>query len=254
MGSRCKAGGIVDSKIFLELPGELSNAGQYRYLSFAHYIRGDYVLPADGMMGRFIWTTADNCTFVSNDIPYDVGQRDYFIDLFDTFNGTPEISAPTSCRLRPWWQAGRVIQIRFDPNENYTGTYVPAMTFHQEIDWFRLTKVDQVVRGAYFRIDLQLNKPVSSLQSLHYYYTNDLGNPTQHPVVQYNPPTQQPPSGSIKTYLPLTVSGGSFSWYYTSSYWNTTGVVPGEYYLCAVISDGLNESTSCSYAPVQVLS
>ena len=45
--------GEAESQLFLNLPGSLK-ASDYRYLSFRHYIDGEYAIPADGMIGRWI--------------------------------------------------------------------------------------------------------------------------------------------------------------------------------------------------------
>jgi len=35
--------------------------------------------------------------------------------------------------------------------------------------------------------------------------------------------------------------------------WDTTGVNPGEYYMCVVVADQHNSATYCSEAPVKVI-
>ncbi|NLG71354.1 MAG: hypothetical protein GX495_04800 [Chloroflexi bacterium] len=250
--SGCRgAEGEAESQIFLNLPGTLMAAGQYRYLSFRHYINGEVPMPPDGMIGRWIWTATNDCTRVSADIPFDVGWHTYTIDLYDAFNGTPVQAAPQGCEAKPWWEAGQVIRLRFDPNENWTGNIVPAMTFHQEIDWIRLTKVDRAARGSIFPIQITLNKPVDQLQSINFYYTTDRRSPRQHSVKLVSS-TGSLPDGPL-IFLPLVTrlsseapaNGNTFSW-------DTSGVAPGQYYICAEVNDGYNETISCSTAPVEI--
>ena len=251
--------GEADPQLFLNLPASLDVAGQYRYLSFRKYMNGDYAMPADGMIGRWMWTTTNDCTRVSADIPYEVGWHTYTIDLYDAFNGTPVASSPPSCGIKHWKATGQVTRLRFDPNENWTGNQVPQMTFHQELDWIRLTKVDQVARGATFPIEITANKPLESIRSISYYFTTDRKNPTQNPAggqetfVEAGSDTiaaaQQP------LYLPLVRrnSSGGAPGAFTFN-WNTASVAPGEYYICSVANDGYNQTTYCSDAPIRVYS
>jgi hypothetical protein len=255
--SGCKGSiGEADSQIFLNLPGPLK-ASDYRYLSFRHYIGGDYAIPADGMIGRWIWTTADHCTYISRDIPYDVGWHTYVIDLFDSFMGTPISSAPSGCGYTPWKDAGTIIRLRFDPNENWTGNTpgIAPMVFHEEFDWIRLTKDVQVTQGGTMTIKVKLSKPSSQLKDIQYYYTSDPHAPAQSwNLMRYNVTQAQPPamSGSHLIFLPNIQS--QYDSDLTNSYffWNTTGVAPGNYYICTQVADQVNQAAYCSEAPVKV--
>jgi hypothetical protein len=255
--SNCKGSiGEAGSEIVLNLPGPIK-ASDYRYLSFRHYIGGDYAIPADGMIGRWMWTTADNCTYVSYDIPYDVGWHTYVIDLYDSFNGTPIESGPSSCGLKPWKDAGTLIHLYFDPNENWTGNTpgIAPMIFHEEFDWIRLTKDIQVAQGGTMPIKVRLSKPSSQLTNIQYYYTTDPRSPSQSwNLMRYNVTQAQPPatSGSHLIFLPNIQS--QFDSDPTSSYfsWNTAGVAPGDYYICTQVADQVNQAAYCSEVPVRV--
>jgi hypothetical protein len=256
--SSCKGSAIgeADSQIFLNLPGPLQ-ASDYRYLSFRHYINGDYAIPADGMIGRWMWTTTDNCTYVSRDIPYDVGWHTYVIDLYDSFMGTPIDSAPSGCGYKPWKDAGTIIRLRFDPNENWTGNTpgIAPMVFHEEIDWIRLTKDIQENQGGKFTIQARLSKPSSQLRDIQYYYTTNPHAPPQSWILmRYNVTQAQPPamSGSHMIFLPNIQN--QFDADPTSSYflWDTTGVAPGDYYICTQVADQVNQAAYCSEVPVKV--
>jgi hypothetical protein len=255
VSGQCKgATGDVDGKLYLNMPATLQNAGDYRYFSFSHYINGAYALPADGMMARLMWRTTDGCIFVSNDIGYDVGRHDYMIDLWDAHHGSPEVSVPPSCGLRHWRQAGRITYLRFDPNENYTGYVVPEMTFHQEYDWFRLTKEDRVQRGQIYQIAMSVNKPVDEIPSIQFFYTTDRNNPTQHVAQRFTPSPPPPQMGDLFIFLPIIPARFDFQREGATFQWDTAGVSPGTYYTCAILNDGINEFTICSDVTITVFS
>ncbi len=250
----CKGSGAneMDDKLYLNTPQNL-DVRPYRYFSMRHKIDGAWSVPELGMVGRWIWRTAgEGCEYVTREIAYDVGWETYWVDLFDAWNGFPVQASASRCDKKHWTQENRtVFGFRFDPNENITGG-----SFYQSIDWMRLTKVDQAQQGTPFKVMLDLNKPVSQLTSLKIYYTSDLQNPTQHVVKQIFP---SPPSvdGENLVFIPLAnlKHAGDLEleadW---SMLWDTLNVSPGEYYLCAVANDGLNQTVDCSEAPLQVVS
>ena len=252
-GVRCTGQelGEADPRLFLYTPMTPFNGADYRYLSFRMFINGNMQEVADGMIGRWIWTTQTGCTYVSKGIPYDVGWHTYSVDLFDPAQGSP---TQGSCVLQPWSSATQVTQLRFDPNENYTGMgYVPAMAFHQEYDWFRLTQVDRVLHGTAFPIHISLNVPEDQIKSLNFYYTTSRQEPTQHSVTLYVPPS--PPSttnGRFRLYLPLVVNGLGDAISGPAYMWETGNVAPGTYYVCANVSDGYNQASYCSDAPLLI--
>lgn len=255
----CRGAGVgeADPKMFFNAPATPFNGPQYRYLNFRMSINGNVAEPADGMIGRWIWTVQNagggQCTFVSQAIPYDVGWQTYVLDLLDPVQGYPEEG---SCSpLQPWSTANQVVGLRFDPNENWTGNLVPAMIFHQEYDWFRLTQMDKVARGTPFPVQISLNKPPQQVPTLSFYYTTDRQQPTQNRASAYQSSVPGP-TGRFPIYLPLVVqnfdpflppvtNGVTFLW-------DTTSVQTGQYYLCVVANDGYNQTTFCSAAPVAV--
>jgi hypothetical protein len=249
----CKGSGSLigaDPKIYLSMPGPLVNGSDYRYLTFRHSINGSYPLPVDGMMARWIWTTPNGCSNVSDDIAFDIGWHTYSIDLFDPVNGTPVEVAPGGCTSQPWWEAGALSALRFDPNENWTGNLVPPLVFEQKLDWIRLTKLDHVRKGTTFPFRIQLNKPRSEVQEILYYYTNDRDQPTQNRAIAV---TAANPTGEYKLYLPAATNGTPFDLAgFIDFFWDTSDVAPGEYYICARADDGYNTTTYCSEAPVSV--
>lgn len=255
LSGNCRGAGVgeADPKMFLNAPSVPFNGSSYRYLSFRMSIDGAESEPADGMIGRWIWTIqttgGTQCTFVSQAIPYDIGWQTYFVDLWDSVQGYPEQG---SCSpLQSWSSANQVVKLRFDPNENWTGNLVPAMIFHQQFDWFRLTQVDQVTHGTPYPIQIALNKSPAGV-TLNYYYTTDRQQPTQHAALPYTV-SSPPPTGPFRLFLPMIFRGVSTSVPNSVNYlWDTSSVTPGQYYVCVVSNDGYNTTTYCSDAPMNV--
>lgn len=248
----CRGAGVseADPKMFFNAPSIPFNGSSYRYLTFRMSIDGSVPEPADGMIGRWIWTVqttgGTQCTFVSQAIPYDIGWQTYFVDLLDSVQGFPEQG--TCSPLQPWSSATQVVKLRFDPNENWTGNLVPAMVFHQQFDWFRLTQVDQVTHGTVYAVQIAL-KQSSPAVNLSYFYTTDRQQPTQHAAVPYTF-LAPPPSGPFRLFLPMIsrdFSAGGIMYL-----WDTLTVTPGQYYVCVVANDGYNTTTFCSDAPLNV--
>lgn len=258
----------ADPKIFLNLPYDITNSSQYQYLSFRHYAEGPWQNTPQGMIARWIWSvpgTDQSCTLVSQDIPFDVDWHTYSIDLSDPFNGQAEEVAGGCTGLpRHWLDFYRVNKVRFDPNENILG--VPL---HQQLDWIRLTKIDQVIRGTIFPITLGLNKPPSQIVTSKYFYTNDLNNPKQH-VASQKLAIGAEDIGSLtssesilagtnrvmvpiilKHFVPVDLPPAANQVVYQ---WDTASVSPGDYYVCAELFDGVNIALYCSEAPVKVVS
>jgi hypothetical protein len=218
------------------------------------YQSGPWQYVADGMMVRWMWTTPDICTYVGNDIPLDVGWNIYTIDLYDPINGTPVMAASPCTGLTPWRNAPTISSFRLDPNENYTGIVngVPAMVFNQQIDWIKLTKVDQIKAGNPYTVQIRINKSLPT-SAVSYYYTSDLASPKQHTATVWTLPINDP-THPYKFFVPSMSTGQTSNDDGTQKYkWNTTGVTPGEYYICTDINDGTNSVVTCSSAPVAVI-
>ena len=129
---------------------------------------------------------------------------------------------------------------------------VPPLSFHQEVQWIRLTKEDQVRRGTTFAIQTTRNVPASQLRSVSYYYTTDRNNPTQNAAQAYvSPPV--PANLTRKVFLPIVALVNPSTLNVVSWWWDTSNVQLGKYYICAVANDGYNAATYCSEAPVNVV-
>jgi hypothetical protein len=237
-----------DPIFYLNMPGTI-DPSEYRYLSYRLYSDGVYQDIVDGMILRYgvsINPGGSACLAVSNDIPFDVGWNTYSIDLHDPTIGKFEQKLG-SCASSYWETIGPIETLRFDPNENQLGR-----TLHQELDWIKLTKMDQVRQGEPFTIVLKANKAAPSLTQLDYYYTTSLSTPTQHAVVEY---TQTASAGPQFQYLPA-LANRYFTYYDPEEIrlvWDTSGVSAGEYYICMIAGDGKNTVLYCSNAPVEVI-
>lgn len=246
----------ADPRVFMNIPqsGDLSS---YRYLSFAMQMDGAWSVPEEGMILRMIWKLdrdTKDCHYVSKGIALDVGHHTYWVDLYDPWNGAAEEKTPGSCPSETWSgqdRVGDLIEIRIDPNENITQNW-----FHQEIDWIRLTRIDTAVQGSVFPITILLNKPLTELKTIDFFYTDNPSNPTQHLAGSYTATISQAETGQYRAYLPMTRTSGSngLPGYPFTYHWNTSGVPAGEYFICTRTDDGYQQTTYCSQAPVQIIS
>jgi hypothetical protein len=303
----------VDPQVYLNTP-EPFNGNQYRYLTFRMYtewfdLAGNYIPwpnGTDGMMARWIWITPSLagdpnqiCAYVGEDIPYDIGWQTYTVDLFDIagLGGVVEAlgNVPPHCPAEvssvSWATTTGIDQVRFDPNENVTQMIDPITgggPFHQQLDWIKLTSVDQGTQGEAFPIKLSVNKPMQQDQ-FTFYYTTDRAQPTQNPAVILNeqppepeqlafflpfvgvdrmPPITYPapqstaakplwgkahaspttPPLTRATYEPTDDDASSE----LTFWWDTTSVPAAQYYLCVSANDGLNNVMYCSEAPLNI--
>jgi len=264
--------GSADPKIFLNTPQQIPDSREYRYLNFRLYTAGPWQNVTDGMILRWIWVQpvdrVGECYRVSQDIPLNVGWQIYSIDLSDPFNGIAEEVAGSCSGLNwHWLESSPLSKFRLDPNENILG--VPL---HQQLDWVRLTKLEQVTQGSVFTIRIGLNKMPSEIASTEFYYTNNLSNPTQHVANELIrtskilDPLRRKVSGeeifssvfqktvllpmAVKDYIPLDLPGIAHELTYN---WDTSAVNPGEYFVCARVNDTYNEAIYCSEAPVKII-
>ncbi|MAT44338.1 MAG: hypothetical protein CL609_18555 [Anaerolineaceae bacterium] len=242
------AGGVgeAEPKIFLSFPNnQLAAPADYRYLNIRMYQNGPYSAPEEGMAGRWMWRS-NGCTYVSREISLEIGWHTYTIDLYDPYNGVPVDS--DYCSANTHWLnfTEPNANFRFDPNEN-----VMDFHFHQQIDWIKLNKMESVKSGEVYTIEY--NSSEEDLQSLVFYYTDNLDEPKKNQAQEFNLiPGSGDPVGPYFVYLP-TLLKNYVNYEYPTYQWDTSGVNLGEYYICAVANDGYNESVSCSAAPVKII-
>ncbi len=242
----CVSSGSSDPQVVLSQNGDVDTTS-YRYLTFQALMEGQWQDVNRGWIMRWIWSPYNDCFLVSNDIPFDVGWQTLTIDLHDSFEGLAEDAAspPTvNCPINHW-TTFPATYLRFDPNENTT-----SVTFHQRMDWIRLSRMDRVTQGDLYPIQIQSSENIDDLSLNFYFTTNPDGNPKQQvAVIKTGPST--PPGGPYTIFLPMIFSdyeGSNFTTYL----WDTSGVSNGQYYICVEASDGLNIPTYCSEAPVDV--
>lgn len=246
---------VSDPSIFLSLSQPLDTS-QYRYLSYRLLTDSTIQDVPNGMIVRWVWSVQGSsgrpgyyCHIVTQDLPYDVGWQTYTIDLWDPFSGSAEEFAGECAGLNTNWRdSGLAYQVRFDPNENITG-----YTFVQKLDWVRLTKPISIRRGQIYTLSLNKFFPDDNFDTTLYYTTDPKNQPTQNKVKLYSAPPAPTP-GPNAIYLPLVRKDGDpFIEQGDLNFgWDTTTVSPGEYYICAVLDDGLNQSTVCSEATITV--
>jgi hypothetical protein len=105
-------------------------------------------------------------------------------------------------------------------------------------------------------VQLDLNRPVSTVTNVAYYYTTNRSDPTQTRATAW---TGTNPAGPNRVFLPFVdrgaaAAGGSDTLPQAdlTFRWDTRGVPDNTYYLCAVITIAPNTATYCSQAPVIV--
>ncbi len=243
-----------DPQLVLTMPSATIDTSAYRYLTLHTQSDGMIQDINNGWALRWLWKTYDNndpnqwCINVSNDIVFDPGWQTIVVDLHDGPSGTTEDWVGNgNCHSRHWTD-DPAVWLRLDPNENTTNAVM-----NQIIDSITLSQVDSVARGQNFPIQIQSNESFANL-TVTLYYTTNRQVYNQNRVTVYTP--SMPPANQSKVYLPLTfrdptTTGGSDTGAKTI-YWNTTGVTPGLYYICAEVSDGLNVAIECSFAPLSV--
>jgi hypothetical protein len=247
--SGCNANNISDPQVWLNTPA-LVDSSQYRYLTFSLNTQEPWADVHGGMIARWVWTiNNDTCGLVSNDIPFDVGWQTISIDLQNPTYGAVEDRTSQCPQGSLYWNSAPAKRVRLDPNEN---TLDHAL--NQQISNIYLTKMDTAHVGFTFPVVIHFNKPASQISSASFYYTNNLSQPTQHPAVRY---VSSPQPSSHFFYLPFISGGMSVGIVQDPNtmtfQWNTSGVVPGAYYICGIFNDSFNTVLYCSDAPVNLV-
>lgn len=246
---------VSDPSIYLTLSKPLIPS-EYRYLSYRLFIDAPVQDVPNGMIVRWVWSVQGSsgrpgyyCHVVTQDLPYDVGWQTYTVDLWDSFSGSAEeFSGECDGLNSDWRHSGVVYQLRFDPNENITG-----YTFFQKLDWIRLTKPIRIRQGQIYTLSLDKFFPGDDFNVSFFYTTDPENSPYQMSAIPYSP-APVPPAGSNIVYLPLMRKDGDpfIEQGDINFRWDTSSVSPGEYYICAFLDDGLNQSTTCSESTVTV--
>lgn len=229
--------GNVDTQVHFTVPGHAPvNPREYRYFCIniqaesnllSRARDGNTVLLNDaGYIGRLIWQQAGlpaslGSTFAwelverSQTFPdVDKGLVEYCVDLWD----------PAILESGPAWQdVTRIDTVRFDPLEAADPTRFM-------IDYAALYAENRVDASGQYQITWDANdKDGDALQVSLYYDSDNSG---------FN--------GTLITTLSGQASGsGSYNW-------DTSGVADGDYYVYAVVNDGLNTQRAYSNVTVSV--
>jgi hypothetical protein len=238
-------------------PGHMDppiDTSKYRYLSYRFHHSGEENV-GQGWVARLGWWQVDgsgwNVTEVpvmSRDLMILEGWNTYKVDLW-----APDV-VDEAHPIQRSWLASAPNRLRFDPSE-LNSNLLPA---YIQLDWIKLTAIDEVKAGEPFPILYNLGKPGVDLT---FYYDTDT-NPNNGRTLISNvsmPNTTQTTlipaanlTGGHQIFLPLIqnkyfncANGECFRW-------DTSGVPPGQYYICVNVDDSLNSIYRCSEAPVIV--
>ncbi|MDD5367617.1 MAG: hypothetical protein PHQ40_00910 [Anaerolineaceae bacterium] len=232
------SGSSGDPRIDLMVPKPIDTA-KYKYATFRMYLEGIRDV-GRGWVERFLWWagTPDLSNFgtTSDMIVYE-GWHTYSIDL---------TQAPMASG--PGW-SGLKDAFRLDPHE------VPApLTLH--LDYVTLTGDETINRGDIYPITYKVN--VSGPVSITFFTDNDKNPTNGRTEIGRTTASQAAQAVMISSkgvYLPLImnrfpnelnlVTGTLWNW-------NTSGTVPGMYFISADISDGSTTTTWYSNLSVTV--
>ncbi len=250
---------VNDPRLGLNVADQTIDTSYYRYFSIRWRITDSYQDVLHGWISRIYWwqkdipnnRLGDEGISQGKDIIVDEGWNVYSVDL-TVAEMRDEVNP---CGVYPCksWLAAAPNMMRFDPVEYPRSDTPDPATLHFEIDWIKLTALEEVVGGQPFAVRYTLNKtdPIN----LTFCYDNDTDAQNGCiPMAQYNPPAAPPPSPTLTEhiYLPLVAynwsSGGDIF------HWDTTSVAPGTYWIGVTADDGYNETTWYSDAPMKVLS
>ncbi len=250
----CDSGGVADPKIFLNVSQPFISSS-YRYLSYRLYTEWSkpWANVPGGMIVRWIWSTQGTsqrigyrCHWVSQDLPFDVGWQIYTVDLFDPFLGSPEQKAGECPPNKNWNEAGEILELRFDPNENISGEII-----RQKIDWIRLSGVEKHKSGLVYPVYFSVIDENIDGVSHNFFYTKDLSQPFQNIAKEKQVSFPPPGRDGFSIYLPVVLNNATGNNVYL---WDTNGVSAGIYYICVKsIDEQRNQTISCSNAPIEII-
>ena len=224
--------GTVDTQVHFSVPTDKPiDPNKYRYFCYSMQVDpvelvrdGDPVeLNRAGWVARLVWlnrsngqlgsTKAHELIERSQTFPdYENGFVDFCIDLWDPESFESGI---------PWTQMESIDLVRFDPLE--AGDITPFA-----IDWAGLYAENITSEDRSYQITFELNDPESQTMEVEFFYDTDREG--------FN-------GVSIGSIEGLSNGASSFQW-------NAEEVPEGDYYIYAVIRDGVN--TSYFYSDVEV--
>lgn len=254
----------IDPKLFighLDRPGEPDptiDTSKYRYLSFRFKHSGTQNV-TEGWVARLGWWQQNGSqvpeeVVMSRDIILLEGWQTYSVDLWQ-----PDVVDEAHPIQRSWLNSAPN-RLRFDPSE-LNRDLLPA---YIEIDWLKITAVDEVSRGDIFPIqfDVQSDLPVD----LTIYYDTDANPSNGRSLITNVDQITAPADASSAVLAEPSALTANYSIYLPALYnrfvsdcsadscyaWNTSGVQPGLYTICIQVDDGYNSAYQCSEAPVKI--
>lgn len=234
---------------FQNVQDPLVDTSKFRYFSYRFFHSGEQNV-TEGWVSRFGWwqtNNEDNVTtqevVLSRDIIIHEGWNEYNIDLW-----APDI-VDEAHPVQRAWSSSAPNRLRFDPTE-LNSNLLPASI---QLDWFKLTAMDEVVAGAPFNIEFD---PSESSASFTFYYDTDTNPNNGRTLIGSSPRPvnglEALASGSFTIFLPALSNNYSPCTTAFCYGWQTSGVSAGQYFVCIEADDGTNTSYRCSESPVVV--
>ena len=212
---------------------------RFYYATYRMRVNGPIDIGAGSVARLFWWTDALNpeTMSVTKDIVVYEGWRSVSVDLRGVQLEPGSYSA---------WTNGAKAEFRLDPHEFSTPRGF-------EVDDVKLTGNDRASTS--FAIRYAVSDANSDATSTTFFYDTDRSGANGRPITCA---TTEPTIGNNKIYLPLVGNGpasasaprpddGS-----SRCLWHVAAVPNGDYYIYAVVSDGINTSTVYSDTPVEV--
>ena len=235
------------------------DTSRYRYLSY-RFLHSGTENVQEGWMVRWGWWQVDGSNATVTE-PVVMGRDLMILEGWNTYKAdlwAPDVVDEVHPIQRSWLDSAPN-RLRFDPSE-LNSNLMPA---HIQLDWIKLTAMDEVQAGDLFPILFELNKPGVELT---FYYDTDtnpnngrtlIGSTT---IATSNNGILQPAQPSEETitnmphllYLPLMMNRYFECEANECFIWDTTGVTPGTYYVCIEAEDEFNRFYQCSEAPMVV--
>lgn len=228
---------------------------KYRYLSFRYKLEGEQDV-GHGWVARFGWSrhgeqgqeTED--TVMSRDVILYEGWNTYKLDL------RADDIVDEAHPVKRTWQDSQPNRLRFDPAE----LYLNLLPRDFELDWIKLTAMDEVKQGSNFPIEYEVSG--ADDVDLTFYYDTDtnpdngrslIGTHDTKTAAITEVVAPQSPSAESKysVFLPLVVNN-PYNCTAECFTWNTASVKSGTYFVCIESEDAYNSTYRCSEAPVVV--
>jgi hypothetical protein len=230
------------------------DTNKYRYFSFRYFLSGEESV-GEGWVSRLgWWQTINGITtepaVMGRDIMLLEGWNTYTIDLWasDAVDEAHPVQVP--------WTSSSPNRLRFDPAE----LYLSRLPANYQLDWIKLTAMDEVSRGEVFSIEYDMVDDGSA--SVTYYYDTDT-NPANGKNIALMTNSISAAGQSVDASQSAATTEASWRIYLPAilnNYcgdcllWDTSSVALGDYYICIEANDSYNSTYQCSETPARVKS